>query len=637
MTRTLPPRARRAAPRVWHPRAAAVASALLALALLPVLSQVIAAPDAPRPRGPQEQMQLASEAHTRRALAAGQLPLWNPYEFGGRPHLADPATLALYPPHVLLRPLPVPTFFAVSRALHAWVFGLGVYLLARQFRAARLASSLIAAIAMLGAAFSIGGGIGYAPWLYSIAWLPLLVVVAMRVAGQGPAVPRPASVAVFVMALTAPMGQLSALAAVAAGYVLVAIRGIDSTGRRPWAVRCATFLCLGVGLSAFQLAPYARLLAAGGWTGGQLRLTVGDAGNLQRTAPPDPGLTTALAALAGPRVLSDCENALDDADFASLGIPGVGGIGGIVSADYARFLALAGGGDLADFAARQRLPATPPFPRRDLAQLLGAPVAVTCSPPPANGARTVRPAGKFFIERDSAALPRAFWTCAPRRAGRQEIEYRLRNQRYDETLTLRDSRPVIQVRWTRDTDEPSRGRTEALLRMRPRQFVEDRTWQYELADPSRENLAAIVRHPAVEDTAGFDRGGLALPDPAQTPSFDERRSEWLIGADACEDPRPAVVERLDGADGHLAVTVDAPRDGVVFFSETYSPDRIAHVDGNRVDALNVNLAFTAVPVAAGAHRVELRADPVATWVGFAVTALAAGAWGIAARRAKQRT
>jgi hypothetical protein len=344
----------------------------------------------------------------------------------------------------------------------------------------------------------------------------------------------------------------------------------------------------------------------------------------------------ALTALAGPRVISECEDAIGDGDFAALGIPGVGGIGGIVSADYARFLALAGGGDPADVPAGRALPSTQAFGRRDLAQLLGASVAVTCSTPSSNGAQSVRAVGKFFIERDAAALPRAFWTCAPRRAGRQEIEYRLRAQRYDETLTLRDARPVIQVRWTAGTDEPSRGGAEALLHIRPRQFVEDRTWQYDLTDPSRENLAAIVRHPAVEDTAGFDRGGLALPDPEGTPSFDERRSEWLIGADACEDPRPAAIERLDGADGRLVVTVDAPRDGIVFLSETYSPDRIAHVDGHRVDALNVNMAFTAVPVAAGVHRVELRADKVSLWSGVAVSGLAACAWAVAARRTKQR-
>ena len=84
--------------------------------------------------------------------------------------------------------------------------------------------------------------------------------------------------------------------------------------------------------------------------------------------------------------------------------------------------------------------------------------------------------------------------------------------------------------------------------------------------------------------------------------------------------RPAVAQ--DGGD----ITFRGYRDGVVFLSETYSPERTAWVDGARAETLKVNYAFTAIPVTAGTHRIELRADAGSFRIGAATTGVTLIGW-----------
>ena len=66
---------------------------LLVVALTPVAHDVKQTSAA----GPFARVAMNREIVNRGAFAHGMLPLWDPYEFGGRPHLANPETLALYP------------------------------------------------------------------------------------------------------------------------------------------------------------------------------------------------------------------------------------------------------------------------------------------------------------------------------------------------------------------------------------------------------------------------------------------------------------------------------------------------------------------------------------------------------------
>ena len=96
-----------------------------------------------------------------------------------------------------------------------------------------------------------------------------------------------------------------------------------------------------------------------------------------------------------------------------------------------------------------------------------------------------------------------------------------------------------------------------------------------------------------------------------------------------------MVQTQDRLDGGMIVDVDAPHDGIVFFSETYYRDRRAWVDGRRIGRLKVNLAFTGVPVSAGRHRIELNYDTRSFWWGAGLSVLTLAIWLQADRRGRQ--
>lgn len=94
----------------------------------------------------------------------GQVPGWNPYVLGGTPLLANSQSGALYPPHILLGLLQVPTRPAIS--LLAWLHlawaGLGLAVLVRRLGAGET-----------GAAFA---GISFALSAFMISWVSLASV-----------------------------------------------------------------------------------------------------------------------------------------------------------------------------------------------------------------------------------------------------------------------------------------------------------------------------------------------------------------------------------------------------------------------------------------------------------------------------
>lgn len=72
--------------------------------------------------------------------------------------------------------------------------------------------------------------------------------------------------------------------------------------------------------------------------------------------------------------------------------------------------------------------------------------------------------------------------------------------------------PPITVRWRADLSAADRDAAERRYRLRNAELVEGTTWRYDVGDRSEENLAALVRDPAVEDTGHLDRVRLTLPD-----------------------------------------------------------------------------------------------------------------------------
>jgi hypothetical protein len=69
---------------------------------------------------------------------------------------------------------------------------------------------------------------------------------------------------------------------------------------------------------------------------------------------------------------------------------------------------------------------------------------------------------------------------------------------------------IIHVRWQPTLEADARQRLESGLSLANPQQLEGRTWRYELLDPSRSNIRALVTHPAAEDTHAIDRPRYAI-------------------------------------------------------------------------------------------------------------------------------
>lgn len=92
------------------------------------------------------------------------------------------------------------------------------------------------------------------------------------------------------------------------------------------------------------------------------------------------------------------------------------------------------------------------------------------------------------------------------------------------------------------------------------------------------------------------------------------------------DFRPASIARYTA--NHVAVDVATDRPGYVVLSDVWFPGWEAFVDGQPAPNLRANVAFRAVPVTAGAHRVEWRYRPRGAAVGLLASVIAAVAWGL---------
>jgi hypothetical protein len=75
-------------------------------------------------------------------------------------------------------------------------------------------------------------------------------------------------------------------------------------------------------------------------------------------------------------------------------------------------------------------------------------------------------------------------------------------------VTIAD--PRVHVRWSETVSAEERAALERRYDLRNGRPVDatTTTWRYDLAEPSRENIRALIRDPAVDDTAYIDRGAL---------------------------------------------------------------------------------------------------------------------------------
>jgi hypothetical protein len=295
------------------------------------------------------------------------------------------------------------------------------------------------------------------------------------------------------------------------------------------------------------------------------------------------------------------------------------------SPDYARFTRLVSGlypvPDDPTTALTSRSAA-----RSDLLSWLGVEYLVTCHVPDSEKWTLVNRAGDVAVYRATTPTLAATWMCKPLAVSRGELEYALATHRYT-GLRQAAPRPIVHVRWSERIEDAQRHRLETELRLIPLRFMGERTWQYELTDASTGNVQAIVLNPLVEDTAHINRHRFEAEPFPPVSSSDSAKREWLVGAAPCPSAQAIRSIRNRPYRGRTVVDVSAPQDdGVVVLPRTWFPGLKAWVDGKRAPLLRANLALTAVPVAAGNHRVEVEYWPDSQSYGVGVTGITLVAW-----------
>lgn len=612
----------RVAGRAWPD--VAVGVILVALALLPlvrdrgVTGSAVGTPDAPIAR--------AIEATTRRGLGRGELPLWDPLQFGGRPLFANADNRVLYPPFAVLRFLPLRWFFPVLCVVHLWIAGFGVYLCCRALDIARLASGAGAAAVVIAALADVG--LPYSNTSYAIAWLPWVFLLAGRSVAHRSI--RDDTTLVIVAAIGMLASQHAwwyVMITAAAAYLLQrSSPSLATVASRHLFVRWATLMCVASGLAAFQLLPSAALAFSRASSGGSVQASDSEAGQVAARAAA--GTRAGATLTSGPhgRLISACEASGPETMLVEQGWRTADGRHGSVSADYRDAFDLLDGQPSDDARAGALFDPLDHTPTRpDLLRLFDVEYLLSCDPPGSLAAESWTPVMALDGQRMYRATHHpqpAVWTCGVRAVGRRELQALLSHRTYDDGLMLLETGPPVNVRWVPQVDDVARRRLEARFRLAYGQFVGERTWRYRLLDTSGANISALVTNAAVEDTAGLDRGALSVktaPPPAGT---DEPKSEWVVGLDACPASSGSV-ETTEEPNGDVVMNVSAIRDGVLFVSDPYEAQRAAWVDGRRVRRLKVDLAFTGIRVSAGRHRVEVRADDRLVWAGAVVSALTA--------------
>jgi hypothetical protein len=194
-----------------------------------------------------------------KALLAGRLPLWNPYEFGGLPFLATGQPAVFYPPMVL-------TYGVLSPVTAHWVFLIVHYLvLAGAFLLFLRNRGLVGVPAFIGTAIWVFSvpllNSNYHPnRIASMVWVPFLFLLADRAAAGSKKALGLFALVIAVM-LTAGYPVLAIHVALLLGIHAIVCFAVGEVRSPPWRtlpVLAGAFL-LGAIAAAAQLLPLAEL------------------------------------------------------------------------------------------------------------------------------------------------------------------------------------------------------------------------------------------------------------------------------------------------------------------------------------------------------------------------------------------
>jgi len=204
------------------------------------------------------------------AWAQGQVPTWNRYQLGGTPLLANSQSGALYPPHMLVGALHVPTPTAINLLawLHLCVAGCGAYLLARALGAGRPGAT-VAGVCFETSWFLLAWT-ALPSVLSTCAWIPWTLMLGWCVMEEGAPVARRwyagagLAVAVALMLLAghlqfAAYGLLGTALLCAVAAIVPARKGAPTIHRLAALASVGCACAVGGMLAAPQLLPVVRL------------------------------------------------------------------------------------------------------------------------------------------------------------------------------------------------------------------------------------------------------------------------------------------------------------------------------------------------------------------------------------------
>ena len=329
------------------------------------------------------------------------------------------------------------------------------------------------------------------------------------------------------------------------------------------------------------------------------------------------------------RMLSMCEHVVGPGELIAIRQPTLDGMAGLPMRSYADWAYIAKTGDKPpDSGLYRRIGDDGGFPaRRDLIDVANVTTIVSCEPIEAAALTPLSREGPLRVYRNDAAWPRAWWACDARESTRLQTVDRLLRSRYSSDRRLV---PIhyVNVRWASGLADDRRRAIEARYDLRDGVRQDGRTWRYVAGNVSKDTITAILHDADIEDTHGIDRVTGTLVESARDDEREAGESELVLGERTCDPTGTATVPAADERDdrGRVRAIVDAPVDGFVFFSDAYYPARQAFVDGRHAVTRKANLAFTAVPVPAGRHVVELRYVPSRFHLGAALGAVTLTLW-----------
>ena len=195
-------------------------------------------------------------------LAAGRLPLWNPYNGAGAPLLANYQIALLYPPNWLYLLLPGPQTMGLLGMAHLLLAGFGMWLLTGRLHCDRLGRGIATLAYPLSS--TLVARFGTAPMLDVAAWLPWLMLAVDGMVDSVTIRRLLALSAVSAMLLLTGHAQWTFYCLALAGAY--ALWQVLSRRQTPVAVlrmviAGAAALALAVGLAAAQLLPTAEYMA----------------------------------------------------------------------------------------------------------------------------------------------------------------------------------------------------------------------------------------------------------------------------------------------------------------------------------------------------------------------------------------